>query len=422
MQNATGGGRLSRSLRESSLGLFVLLAIALFVLLIVWLRGFSPGKRSYHAFIEFDNAGGMKQGTPVAYRGIKVGEVVGVKPQPRGVVLKVKISPADLLIPSSAVIEANQSGLIGETAIDITPLQDLPAGQIAQPLDRNCNPNVIICDGARLQGQARLNVNELIRAVLRIANLVSDPEFTANVNSVAKNASDAAAGIARLSRQVAGPLKSAGPTLQEFRFTARQLGLTAQEANRFLASNRSSLATTLSNVSEATSELKVAIAGLSPVLNQVKRTDILRNLETLSANAAAASANLRTFSQDFGNPNNVLLLQQTLDSARATFQNTQKITSDLDELTGDPNFRVNVRKLINSWSKLVSSTQQLQQQAEIARLLAPVSAALQDADNQAANQAVNQAINQPTATATPTARPTAPAVLPPTALPSEVQR
>ncbi|MBW4579719.1 MAG: MCE family protein [Tildeniella nuda ZEHNDER 1965/U140] len=374
MQNLTGGRRLSRSLRESSLGLFVLVAIALFVLLIVWLRGFSPGKRSYNAFVEFDNAGGIKQGTPVAYRGIKVGEVVGVKPQPRGVVLKVKISPSDLLIPSSAVIEANQSGLIGEPSIDISPLQDLPAGEIAQPLDRNCNPSIIICNGSRLQGQARLNVNELIRAVLRIANLVSDPEFTANVNSVAKNASNAAAGIAKLSREVSKPLKTVGPTLDEFRITARQLGLTAQEANRLLATNRSSLTTTLSNVSEASGELKGAIASLSPVLNQVKRTDILRNLETLSANAAAASANLRTFSNDFGNPNNVLLLQQTLDSARSTFENTRKITSDLDELTGDPSFRVNLRKLINGLSKLVSSTQQLQQQAEVARLLAPIAA------------------------------------------------
>jgi phospholipid/cholesterol/gamma-HCH transport system substrate-binding protein len=373
MQNSTGGRRLSRSLRESSLGLFVLVAIALFVLLVVWLRGFSPGKRSYNAFVEFDNAGGIKQGTPVAYRGIKVGEVVGVKPQPRGVVLKVKISPSDLLIPSSAVIEANQSGLIGEPSIDISPLQDLPSGEIAQPLDRNCNPSIIICNGSRLQGQARLNVNELIRAVLRIANLVSDPEFTANVNSVAKNASSAAAGIAKLSREVSKPLKMVGPTLDEFRITARQLGLTAQEANRLIATNRSSLTTTLSNVSEASGELRGAIASLSPVLNQVKRTDILRNLETLSANAAAASANLRTFSNDFGNPNNVLLLQQTLDSARATFQNTQKITSDLDELTGDPSFRVNLRKLINSLSKLVSSTQQLEKQAEVARLLYPLS-------------------------------------------------
>jgi phospholipid/cholesterol/gamma-HCH transport system substrate-binding protein len=375
------------------LGLFVLLAVGLFVLLVIWLRGFSPGKRSYNAFVEFDNAGGIKQGTPVAYRGIRVGEVVGVKPQPRGVILKVKISPSDLLIPSSAVIEANQSGLIGEPSIDISPLQDLPPGNIAQPLDRNCNPSIIICNNSRLQGQARLNVNELIRAVLRIANLVSDPEFTANVNSVAKNASNAAAGIAKLSREVSKPLKSVAPTLDEFRLSARQLGLTAQEANRLLATNRTSLTTTLSNVSEASGELKGAIASLAPVLNQVKRTEILRNLETLSANAAAASANLRTFSQDFGNPNNLLLLQQTLDSARSTFQNTQKITSDLDELTGDPSFRVNLRKLINSLSKLVSSTQQLQKEAEIARLLTPIAAM---------DVSANPPVVSPTAVPTPT--------------------
>lgn len=288
-----------------------------------------------------------------------------------------KISPSDLLIPSSAVIEANQSGLIGEPSIDISPLQDLPSGEIAQPLDRNCNPSIIICNGSRLQGQARLNVNELIRAVLRIANLVSDPEFTANVNSVAKNASEAAAGITKLSREVSKPLKSVGPTLEEFRLTARQLGLTAQAANRLLATNRSALTNTLTNVSEASGELRGAIASLSPVLNQVKRTDIIRNLETLSANAAAASANLRTFSQDFGKPDSLLLLQQTLDSARATFENTRKITTELDELTGDPSFRANLRKLVNGLSKLVSSTQQLQQQAEMARLLAPVSAALE---------------------------------------------
>jgi len=43
---------------------------------------------------------------------------------------------------------------------------------------------------------------------------------------------------------------------------------------------------------------------------------------------------LRDVSNALNNPTNLLVLQQTLDSARVTFQNTQKITSDLDELTG----------------------------------------------------------------------------------------
>ena len=49
-----------------------------------------------------------------------------------------------------------------------------------------------------------------------------------------------------------------------------------------------------------------------------------------------------------------------------TFENTQKITSDLDELTGDPKFRQNLLQLVNGLSKLVSSTQDMQQQTKIA--------------------------------------------------------
>ena len=52
-----------------------------------------------------------------------------------------------------------------------------------------------------------------------------------------------------------------------------------------------------------------------------------------------------------------------------TFQNAQKITSDLDELTGDPALRENLRQLINGLSGLVSSTEQLQQQVEVAQTL-----------------------------------------------------
>ena len=71
-----------------------------------------------------------------------------------------------------------------------------------------------------------------------------------------------------------------------------------------------------------------------------------------------------------------MLLQQTLDSARLTFENTQKITSDLDELTGDPTFRQNLRQLVNGLSGLVSSTQQMQEQVKVAANLESMKAAV----------------------------------------------
>ena len=52
-----------------------------------------------------------------------------------------------------------------------------------------------------------------------------------------------------------------------------------------------------------------------------------------------------------------------------TFQNAQKITSDLDELTGDPSFRDSIRQLIEGLSGLVSSTQQVEQQVQVANTL-----------------------------------------------------
>ncbi|MGL5807492.1 MAG: hypothetical protein ACRC11_19010, partial [Xenococcaceae cyanobacterium] len=73
---------------------------------------------------------------------------------------------------------------------------------------------------------------------------------------------------------------------------------------------------------------------------------------------------------------NVTVLQQTLDSARVTFENAQKITSDLDDLTGDPAFRDNVRNLVNGLGNLVSSTEQLQQEMQTAKVLEPVSSNL----------------------------------------------
>jgi len=43
-----------------------------------------------------------------------------------------------------------------------------------------------------------------------------------------------------------------------------------------------------------------------------------------------------------------------------TFANAQKISSDLDELTGDPKFRSNIRNLVNGLSGLVSSGSMLE--------------------------------------------------------------
>ena len=391
-----------RTLREGSVGLLFLLGLGTFALIILWLNRYTAARSTYKAIVEFANAGGMQRGALVRYRGVRVGRISQIQPGPNAVEVEIEIGQPDLIIPRDVVIEANQTGLISESIIDITPKSSLPAGQnIAKPLDRNCNPSLIICNNARLKGQIGISVDALIRSSTDLANAYNNPEFYQRLNRLLETSSQAATGIAALTQDFRSLNKSfqgqlstftttattvqqatnrltasSTKTVDQLGVTASQFGTTATQASRLLTdldnlltSNRSTLVGALNNITETSNQLRLTVGNLSPSLNRLTQGELINNLETLSANAAQASANLRNATQTLNDPKNAVLLQQTLDSARVTFENTQKITSDLDELTGDPNFRQNLRQLVNGLSNLVSSTDQMEQQAKLVTTL-----------------------------------------------------
>jgi phospholipid/cholesterol/gamma-HCH transport system substrate-binding protein len=379
----------SRTIREGSVGLLILVGLGLFGLLALWIRGLNPGSRSYQAVVEFPNVVGMQAGAPVRYRGVVVGKILAIQPGPNAVAVTIEITSANLLIPSDVLIEANQSGLIGETSVDMTPLEEPSAAVIATtPLDADCDNTVIICNGDRLQGNVGVSFEALIRSTVELTNLITDPVFFGEIRTLTRNTSEAAAGVAGLTRQVSGLTgsvqrdlnrltNSAATSANSVGQAANQIGLTAAQVSVLLTDNRSILVSTLGNLNQASSQLQLTVSRLAPAIEE---GELLQNLEILSANAAEASANLRDLTGAVGDSDNILLLQQTLDSARATFQNTQKITADLDELTGDPEFRQNIRDLVDGLSGLVSSTQQLQQQTAVAQVLEPAAIAVESED------------------------------------------
>ncbi len=370
----------SRMVREGSVGLLILGGLGLFGGLILWLRGLNPGNRSFSVTVEFSTTGGVQPGSPVRYRGVTVGRISRITPDPNGVAVQIDIAPADLIIPRDSDVTVNQSGLLGETVLDIVPRKPLPDGATAaKPLDRDCNKELILCEGSRINGALGISTDELVRASIKFATVYSDPQFTGNINSLTKNSSDAAAQITVLSKEVTGLVKSAKQEVSTFSGTAKsisnaadQFGLTIAQVNSLITANRATLVSTLDNLNQTSGQLRVTVTKLSPTLDRIQQGQLIQNLETLSANAAQASTNLRDVSVRLNNPANLTVLQQTLDSARATFQNAQKITADLDELTGDPQLRDDLRILIKGLRGLTSSTQQLQQQAQVSQVLAPL--------------------------------------------------
>lgn len=413
----------TRAFREGSVGLLLLLGLGVFGIVILWLNRLTAAGNSYKAIVEFKNAGGMQKGAIVRYRGVKVGNIAEVRPELNDVEVVIEINNPNLIIPKDSRVEANQSGLISESVIDITPNTSLPVNQkFGKPSEQNCNKKLIVCDGSRLRGEIGISVDELIRSSSRLTSLYSQPSVYGNVNNALQNTSKAAEQLTALSKDVSKLVRSSQSDLKtltsaassvataskqvtsstneaieqfgdtaneissvakEFRTTAQDISLTTKQVNNLLTNvdslvttNRSSLVTVLDNITQTSEQLRSTVDALSPTINRLTQGELVQNLESLSANASQASANLRDVTKTLNEPNNLLVLQQTLDSARVTFENTQKITSDLDELTGDPAFRQNLKELVGGLSGLVSSTQQIEQQVQVATQLESVKTAL----------------------------------------------
>ena len=380
----------SRTIREGSVGLLALVGIVLFGSAVLWLRGINFRARSYEIIGEFPNVNGIQVGDSVRYRGLKVGRILEIQPASNGVDVIMEIFSDDLLIPKEASLQASSSGLIGETFIDILPQTELAdRASNMNPLSRDCDPETIICDSDRLQGQPGITLDDLLPLTFQMTTLYSDPRFFENVNAAVKNTALAAEEATELGQEMAQLLGSVerelktfssaaesitnlannssgqiAATAEKYQVTADQLNQLTANLNTLLEQNQDNLVATLDSIKNTSDRLYSLTVQLDQTLASTDTQKLAKDLETLTANVAEASANLKDISTAFNNPNNLVTLQQTLDSARATFANTQKITADLDEITGDPEFRNSVRDLVEGLSSLVSSTQELEKQIE----------------------------------------------------------
>lgn len=111
---------------SSSFKVGILALVALFILLftILWVKGrsFSSGERIE---VVFKDVNGMRPGSGVQMMGLRIGQVEQIIPVINGdnsyVKLRFVITEPDISIPKASVFSIQQSGLIGEQFLEITP-------------------------------------------------------------------------------------------------------------------------------------------------------------------------------------------------------------------------------------------------------------------------------------------------------------
>ncbi len=106
-------------------GLFSLLSLGLLVGCLYWLRGKALHQGPSYS-VAFDDVDGLRQGAPVQLMGLRIGFVEAIKPTLAAngrytVTIAFRVSDDAPAIPKASVLSIEQSGLLSEKLIEITP-------------------------------------------------------------------------------------------------------------------------------------------------------------------------------------------------------------------------------------------------------------------------------------------------------------
>lgn len=356
----------SRAIREGAVGLLILAGALGFAGLFLWIYNLRFGSRGFRFTVTYPNVAGLAEGSSVRLRGVAVGRVERILPQAAQVEVQVAIDQP-LVIPRDALFVTTQTGLVGETVMDILPQAAVQL--TGSPLAADCDRSQIICDGDRVEGEPGVGFGQLLVQVDRLVTRINNDEFFDTLNATLEGITRVADSVANLSETLeerVAALRTEDLDLLQFTEAARAVSQTAaslqEAADQFTAlllENRASLQAALENIQQVSADLEAMSSAVRPLLTdpqlQEEVRQILVGARVTAENAAKATEDLRQLAAALSDPGTLATLRQTLDSARISFQNVQKITADIDELTGDPQFRRALRELVLGLSNLVSS-------------------------------------------------------------------
>lgn len=290
-----------RSIWEGGVGLFLVSGVVAGALILVWLRGFHLRSqlRKYQAVFEFSRACGICVGTPVRMRDVIIGQVINVNSSIKSIEAVVEVEDVKIIIPRNSLVEVNQSGLLMETRIDITPQNPLPTTSVG-PIDPGClNEGLIVCEREKMKGQQGVSLDALVGIFTRLGQEMEE------------------IGVKRsymLAEKVASIVLEAQPLIAKVELLAEDF---------------------------------------QPLLAEIRDSSVLKDVEVLTKSLAEATEELRRLRTSILTPENVETFRRSIFTLVYTLKNLESISSDISVFTGDEATRQNMKMLIKSLSRIL---------------------------------------------------------------------
>jgi phospholipid/cholesterol/gamma-HCH transport system substrate-binding protein len=190
-----------------------LLALALLLVGVVWLKEYRLGKRKIYFSAHFEEVGNLSVGDPVAVRGVKKGVVTEIRLEDQGVGVRFEVDKGVILHPDVQLRVAN-IGFMGEKFLALDPGSAPGRYDGSRPIPGRFQSGVPeVIAGA---GDLLVEATELSSRL----NLMLDAIDPATVERASRNVEKATASLSQTLEQNRADLRQ---TIVDFRDAARQL-------------------------------------------------------------------------------------------------------------------------------------------------------------------------------------------------------
>jgi len=252
--------------------LSILAALAVAGGLWLRLRGHQFASAAWTVAVHLDDAAGLVPRSTVHYRGVDVGMIRSVTPEPGFVAVQVEISDPALVILQPVTAQVGSGSVLGGTAQLVLTGSSNPLPAPTSPTAEDCPSTQQLCAGDVLQGTRSPTLGDVTASAAALLDQAAEGLIKANnsFTTAADNTSVLMESLQDLAQRLSPSVDQINATAVNLNTMTRHLANAAAELDR--PETVAQFQQTMANVENATDQLN-AKAGV-----------ILANVESFTAN------------------------------------------------------------------------------------------------------------------------------------------
>ena len=274
---------------ETKVGIFVILGFFMVALTTTVFGNLDlNSKEGKTVYFRLNDATGIREGTPIMYKGIKVGEVQDVTMKNNEIISKV-IVYHEFEIPDNVRFNVKQSGFVGQRYVEF---EADPTIQSKSPLQNNYE-----YDGRQNSANMDAVMAKLNDVAAEMTTLLKSFNEVITTDESKNALQDSISNLKDITESVKNIVATNDKNIQEVIDNAKNM---TDMIERIIAKNENQLNSSISNIAEISETLKAFTASVDKLVanNQGNIDDSLKNLKEITDKVNTTMDEIETITKD----------------------------------------------------------------------------------------------------------------------------